>query len=140
MTARVLTLFPWPQLSQDSFGAFWQYYPRRVNKHEAQRAWHKLTPQDRMEALRAIPLHVDQWQRAGTEWRFIPHAATWLNQRRFEDELERAPDLGQCEWNKNGTRDPAAGRCEARARHTRDNGHVYCEAHALSLGLVRRKA
>lgn len=139
MTAQVLTLFPWPQLSQDSFGAFWQLYPRRVCKLEAQRAWAKLAPQDRIEALRVLPLHTEQWKRAGTEWRFIPHAATWLNQRRFEDELEPLANLGQCDWNKNGTRDPDAGRCCERAVVTKDNGHVYCEAHAVSLGLIKRR-
>jgi hypothetical protein len=140
MTGKVLTLFPWPQLSADNFGAFWQLYPRRVCKLEAQRAWARLTPQDRIEALRVMPLHVAAWERAGTEWHFVPHAATWINQRRFEDELEPAADFGQCDWNKNGNRDPGAPRCSERAIATKDNGHVYCEAHAVSLGLVKRKA
>jgi hypothetical protein len=140
MTGKVIPLFPWPQLNADNFGAFWQLYPRRVCKVEAQRAWARLTPQERIEALRVIPLHSNQWQRAGTEWRFIPHAATWINQRRFEDELEPQANLGQCDWNKSGNRDPDAPRCADRACRTHSNGNVYCEAHALSLGLTRRKA
>ena len=141
MSAKVLTLFPWPQLSQDSFGAFWQMYPRRVARIEAQRAWGRLTPQERIECLRVLPLHLEQWDRNGTEPRFIPHASTWLNQRRWEDQLETSGDLGQCDWNKNGRRDPHAGRCTERACHTHpQNGNVYCEAHALSQGLTRRKA
>jgi hypothetical protein len=140
MSARVLTLFPWPQLSQDSFGAFWQMYPRRVSRHEAQRAWGRLTPQERIECLRVLPLHLEQWERNGTEDRFIPHASTWLNQRRFEDEFKSAPDLGRCDWNKNGTRDPASGQCEHRACHTDpENGNVYCQAHAVSRGIPRKR-
>ncbi len=27
------------------------------------------------------------WAAKGTDWEFIPHASTWLNQERFEDEL-----------------------------------------------------
>jgi hypothetical protein len=137
---KVVSLFPWSSLSSDSFDSFWKHYPRRVNKQEALRAWNRLSAQDRMECLRTIPLHAAQWERAGTEWRFIPHAATWLNQRRFEDELESVPDLGQCEWNKNGTREPGRPRCSAAAEHTNEKGNVYCQAHAVSLGLVRRKA
>lgn len=140
MTARVMTLFPWPQLSGDNFDAFWQLYPRRVNKLQAQRAWARVKPQDRIECLRVLPLHRQQWERHGTEPHFIPHASTWLNQRRWEDELDSAPDLGQCDWNRNGNRDPAAGRCTEPAQHTHSNGHVYCAAHAAALGLVKRKA
>lgn len=139
MSGKVLTLFPWPQLSHDSFGAFWQIYPRRVCKLEAQRAWARLAAADRIEALRVLPLHTEQWRLSGTEWRFIPHASTWLNQRRFDDELEPRADLGQCDWNKNGTREPGAPRCNAPAIATKDNGHVYCEAHAIVLGLIKRR-
>jgi hypothetical protein len=140
MTAQIVSLFPWPQLSADSFGAFWQMYPRRVCKVDAQRAWARLTAQERIEALRVIPLHTAMWERDRTEWRYIPHAATWLNQRRFEDELEAVADLGRCDWNKNGRRDPAAGQCTERACFTNpQNGNVYCEAHAVSLGLGKRR-
>lgn len=139
MTARVLTLFPWPQLSQDNFGAFWQLYPRRVCKLDAQRAWARLTPHERIEALRVIPQHVDQWQAEGRKRWHMPHASTWLNGKRWLDELDSQADLGQCEWNKNGTREPGAPRCEHRARHTSERGNIYCEAHALSLGLVKRR-
>lgn len=140
MVAKVKVLsFPWPQLSAGNFDAFWARYPRRVAKVEAQRAWARLTAQDRIAALAALPAHIAEWERAGTERRFIPHASTWLHQRRFEDELETAPALGQCEWNRNGNRDPGAPRCAAEATHTNEKGSVYCEAHAVSLGLARRK-
>lgn len=138
MTARVVSLFPWPQLSADSFDAFWQLYPRRVAKVEAQRAWARLNGADRAEVLKRLPLFVDDWATKGTEPQFIPHAATFLRGRRWEDEL--AVGLGQCEWNRNGNREPGANRCDAQAHHTSPQGHVYCPAHAVSLGMVRRKA
>lgn len=139
MTGKVLTLFPWPQLSQDSFGAFWQLYPRRVAKIDAERAWARMTPQERIEALRVIPLHVDQWRLEGREPRLIPHASTWLNGKRWQDELDDQVDLGRCDWNRNGHRGPGP-QCGERACYTKpDNGNVYCQAHAVSLGLVKRK-
>jgi hypothetical protein len=145
MTARVLTLFPWPQLSADNFDAFWQMYPRRVAKLDAQRAWAKLNAQDRAEVLRRLPLFIDYWRLTRSSKQFVLHPASFLNGRRWEDEIEgdAAPmvDYGQCEWNKNGTRDPAAGRCADRAHHESPQGHHYCERHAASLGLLlRRKA
>jgi hypothetical protein len=145
MTARVLTLFPWPQLSADNFDAFWQLYPRRVAKLDAQRAWAKLNAQDRAEVLRRLPLFVDYWRATRSSKQFILHPASFLNGRRWEDEIEseNAPltDYGQCEWNRNGTREPGAGQCAERARHETPNGHHYCERHALTLGVVmRRKA
>jgi predicted Fe-S protein YdhL (DUF1289 family) len=142
--AKVLTLFPWSALSADNFEAFWSLYPRRVAKLDAQRAWARLTAQDRAEVLRRLPLFLDVWRHTKSERRYILHPATFLNGRRWEDEIEGdvAPlrNYGCCEWNKNGTRDPGKGRCDRPATHETAAGQVYCEAHAVSLGLVRRKA
>lgn len=64
---------------------FWTVWPRRVARKEAQRAWDRLTPAERQEALTALP----DWRRvwAGKETQYIPHPATWLNGARWEDEL-----------------------------------------------------
>ncbi len=148
MTARVLSLFPWPQLSADNFDACRQLYPaeRRGDRVTAQRAWAKMTGPERAECLRVIPQWVDKWVDDGTEVRFIPLLSTFLNQRRWEwkvvsDHATLSRDLGQCDWNKNGKRDPDAGACCERATRTdHRTSNVYCEAHALRLGLVRRKA
>jgi hypothetical protein len=140
MTKGRVLAFPWANLSADNFDAFWQLYPRRVCKLAAERAWARITPTERIEALRAIRAHVDQWLREGREYVHIPHAATWINGKRWLDELEEAASLGRCEWNRNGNREPGAERCAEQAEHTNETGHVYCKAHALTLGLVRRKA
>jgi hypothetical protein len=39
---------------------------------------------DRMLAALAVHVASEQWRR--DDGRFIPHPATWLNQRRWEDE------------------------------------------------------
>jgi hypothetical protein len=142
MTGRVLS-FPWPQLSADNFGAFWQLYPRRVAKLDAQRAWARLTSQQRSECLARLPLHVDYWHGTETLRQFIPHPATFLNGRRWEDEIEDnyAPlrDMGQCDWNKNGTREPGQDRCAHRATVSSERGQAYCEKHALALGIGKKR-
>ena len=76
------------QLYTKDFNAFWEIYPNKVGKAEAAKAWGKLTKQDHDEALTGIVMHSGRWEDEGTEKRFIPHPKTWLNQRRWEDEIK----------------------------------------------------
>ena len=70
------------------FESFWELYPRKVGKKMARTAWAKLTSKQKVDALAAIKNYVKYWQLKETDLDFIPHAATWLNQERFEDELD----------------------------------------------------
>lgn len=70
-----------------TFEQFWQQYPRKVGKLTAKRSWEKLSLDNQQKALEAIVEHRKYWVAKGTDWEFIPHASTWLNQERFEDEL-----------------------------------------------------
>lgn len=78
------------QAIAQAFSRFWAAYPRKVSKAEAARAWEKLSPSAELEAAihRGLELQKrsQQWRR--DEGAYIPHAATWLNGRRWEDELE----------------------------------------------------
>ena len=69
------------------FDAFWEEYPKKVAKQDALKAWEKisaeLTPQI-MDGLRRWK-NSDEWSR--DDGRYIPHPATWLNGRRWEDEV-----------------------------------------------------
>ena len=74
-------------LRGEGFDDFWNEYPRRIAKVDAQRAWSKLEPHlkdDIIKGLRAWK-DTEQWKREGG--RFIPHPATFLNQRRWEDDI-----------------------------------------------------
>ena len=74
------------------FDRFWSVYPRHVAKPNARKAFDKLNPDDSLlEAMiQAIEQQKrsDQWTRDNGQ--FIPHPATWLNQRRWEDETPAA--------------------------------------------------
>jgi hypothetical protein len=70
-----------------TFENFWQQYPKKVGKLTAKRSWEKLSLDNQQKALEAIVEHRKYWAAKGTDWEFIPHASTWLNQERFEDEL-----------------------------------------------------
>ena len=70
------------------FESFWNEYPKKVSKQEAIKAFNKLEPDTTLldtilEALRTQKRSSD-WTRDNGQ--YIPHPATWLNQRRWEDE------------------------------------------------------
>ena len=71
----------------DRFDEFWRLYPRKTGKAQAVKAWSKLKPGDHDHAIGILPEHVAYWHRNDTATQFIPHPATWLNGRRWEDEL-----------------------------------------------------
>ena len=66
------------------FEMFWLAYPRKMNcsKLMAFKAWNKLDCDEQHHAENALPTFCLSMR--GKEEQFIPHAATWLNQRRFE--------------------------------------------------------
>ena len=68
------------------FDVFWGRYPRKVGKAKALKVWLRLSRADRDAALGALDAHVVQWR--GKELTFVPHATSWLNGRRWEDELD----------------------------------------------------
>lgn len=71
----------------EDFVSFWNSYPKKVGKGDAYKSFTKanLPPLD--ELLKAVESQIssDQWQKENG--RYIPNPATWLNQRRWEDDL-----------------------------------------------------
>jgi DNA-binding transcriptional MocR family regulator len=68
--------------TQNGFEDFWRAYPRKTGKGAAEKAWAKaagvVEPSKILEAVASAV-----WS---PEPQFIPHPATWLNQKRWEDE------------------------------------------------------
>ena len=79
------------QEKEKLFERFWTAYPRKVAKQTAMRAFEKIDPDEAMLETMIAAIGkwkmTDQWNEAGGQ--FIPHPATWLNQRRWEDELPK---------------------------------------------------
>lgn len=75
------------------FDRFWKLYPRKQNKQGARRAWNKLSPD--MELCRTMSaalrrqMQSEEWTKDGG--RFVPYPSTWLNGRRWEDEVPPPP-------------------------------------------------
>ena len=67
-----------------NFDKFWKEYPRKVGKEAAKRAFAKVkVPVDTLLAALQQQKASEQWKRG-----YIPNPATWLNQGRWEDEVE----------------------------------------------------
>jgi hypothetical protein len=120
--------------TREMFEKWWQQFPRKIEKTEALREWGKLDIFDQQAALDAIPNHVRLWRIQGTPKEFIVYGRRWLARRRWEDELEIPPEMPQCDWNRNGSRDQTTGRCPEQAVKEHEN-QFYCAPHCARLGL-----
>jgi hypothetical protein len=96
------------------FRRFWDAYPRRVSKKDAIQAWHKLAPSAEFveEILAAIARQKQDPHLLGSERRYIPYPASWLNAELWKDEVNTARPMcngrsqqdllsGQQEWLRN---------------------------------------
>lgn len=68
------------------FEKFWSAYPRKEGKQKARSAFEKVTV-----SLEVLLIALES-QKKSSQWtkdngQFIPHAATWLNGKRWEDQL-----------------------------------------------------
>lgn len=68
------------------FERFWEAYPKKTAKLEAEKAFIKLNVNDGLldTMLTALEKQSSQWQQV----QYIPYPATWLNGKRWNDELE----------------------------------------------------
>lgn len=68
---------------------FWPAYPRKVGKADAAKAFAKLRPDADLLGvmLRSLATQMasEDWRREGG--RFVPHPATWLNGKRWQDDV-----------------------------------------------------
>lgn len=81
------------QINKD-FYLFWFEYPRKIGKGAAYKSWQKLKGMN-VKPITIIEA-VQQQKEAGMfqldEPQFIPHPSTWLNQKRWEDEIPATPE------------------------------------------------
>ena len=73
--------------SADAFARFWDVYPKKVGKKDAEKAFKKV--------LVDVQILIDavNRQKKSSQWckdggQFIPHPATWLNNERWNDVLD----------------------------------------------------
>ncbi len=102
--------------SAETFAEFWAVYPRKVGKQKAEGEWRKLSPDDGLLhtiiAAVCCQAKTPGWTKEGGE--YIPHAATWLHNRRWEDEVKAVavPFTDSSHWYDDCQHDPPCERLE----------------------------
>jgi len=69
----------------DSFLIFWREYPKRVGKLNAEKAFKKLNPDK--ELFDMMMFSLGEQKKYWSDPQYIPMPATWLNGKRWEDDL-----------------------------------------------------
>ena len=74
------------KVADSAFEEFWQSYPKKVGKGQAQKTWDKLKIKVIDEILNSLKWQrvCEQWQKDGGQ--FIPNPSTYLSQQRWLDE------------------------------------------------------
>ncbi len=88
-------------IKDDRFDEFWKHYPRKVAKPNALKAWSKLDVDDIV--LKKMLTAINEQGLASRDQQYIPHPATWLNARRWEDEIANSTSSPK-EWWMNDRR------------------------------------
>lgn len=81
-----------PVYTDSRFIVFWNLYPKKTGKGDAWKSWLKLkmTASLSEQILESVRQHIQCRQWKSDDGRYIPNPATFLNQRRFDDEVEKS--------------------------------------------------
>lgn len=82
-----------PQNLQILFDRFWEVYPKKVAKENAEKAWKKINPSEELAStiVQAVKTQISVDGRF-RETRFTPHPATWLNGHEWENSYEKGTE------------------------------------------------
>lgn len=79
-----------PDLTSELFNQFWTNYPRHVSKSAAEKAFKKLKVNEAILEKMLKALETQKQSRQWSDKQYIPHPATWLNQKRWNDEMDES--------------------------------------------------
>ena len=71
-----------------AFDEWYSLYPSKKARADGEKAWLKLNEEQKHKALTAIKVQIEVKHFSGSNGKdFIPLPATWLNGKRWEDEI-----------------------------------------------------
>lgn len=81
--------------TEASFETFWKLYPRKTAKDNARKAFAKINPNAELlaEIMASLAKHATCQAWLKDDGQFIPHAATWLNGKRWNDEVKPSANV-----------------------------------------------
>jgi len=73
------------EIYKEKFNQFWLIWPKKVCKDTAKKSYIKIKPDDLLQAkiIKAVKSQALMW----SDPQYIPNPSTWLNQKRWEDEI-----------------------------------------------------
>lgn len=86
-----------PPMPPNGFEQFWKKYPRKIGKQAALKVWKKIKPSEAFVAkiITAVEQQkkCEQWLKNGGQ--YIPHPKTWLNEGRWDDEMQSKKTIAE---------------------------------------------
>lgn len=82
---------------KNGFDDFWEAYPKKRSKTDAERAWKKLNPDEQLQQtiIAAVILATTQdFEWTKNEGQYIPYPASWLRGKRWLDERQNSNRSG----------------------------------------------
>lgn len=81
--------------TEAAFETFWKLYPRKTAKDNARKAFAKINPNAELmaEIMASLAKHATCQAWLKDDGQFIPHAATWLNGKRWNDEVKPSANV-----------------------------------------------
>lgn len=83
-----------------SFDCFWDLYDKKVNSKDCKKKWEKLKDEERQKIIDTLPAFLSQIK----DKQFQPHPATYLNQKRWNDEGSNSNKKEYKLYSANGTK------------------------------------
>lgn len=77
--------------AERTFGEFWAVYPNKQGKQVALAKWRRLAPEERRRAVEVARLVREAVDKGWRERDKVPHGATFVSQRRWEDWADGPP-------------------------------------------------
>ena len=76
-----------PDFKDISFDDFYKLYPRKISRSNAEKSFKRLNKRAKNLAYNGIIKYNKFWSENRTEPQYIPYPSTWINQKRWEDDL-----------------------------------------------------
>jgi hypothetical protein len=78
------------EILEKMFEEFYSMYPRKKSNASAIKTFYKINPDEKLfeEIMNGLKKQIENWKLNKTELQFMNYPASWLNQRKWEDEFK----------------------------------------------------
>lgn len=124
------------------FDSWYRLYPRKVSRGNAEKAWNKLSENQRILAVEWLKKYIIYWNKKKTEKEFIPHPATWLdiNDQRWNDDLSEVPETAIIQTNEKAKEEDEQDRKNREEKEALDKKIAYYHKDPAKWKEIERQA